>query len=223
MLAPIYLGYPETQAYFLVVGGGGTTTNGGFAGMLLTPWAERERGLQELLPDLQQKLNTVPGIQVFAFNLPSLPGSSGGPPIQFVIKSTADYETLFNVVDQLQAEAQKSGLFIFTDVDLAFETPQYRISIDHKKANQLGIRMADIGTTLSTMLGGNFVNRFSLQGRNYQVIPQVPRDFRLTPDWLQRYTVRTSSGNMVSLATLITISESVQPNSLSQFQQQNAL
>lgn len=222
MLAPIYLGYPETQAYFLVIGRGGSATNGGFAGMLLKPWDERERGLSELLPDLQQKLNSVPGIQVFAFNLPSLPGSSGGPPIQFVVKTTADYETLFSVIDRIQEEADKSGLFIFTDVDLAFETPQYKISIDHKKANQLGVRMVDIGTTLSTLLGGNFVNRFSLQGRSYQVIPQVPRDSRLTPDWLSRYTVRTESGRMVALGTLVTITETVQPNSLTTFQQQNA-
>lgn len=221
-LAPIYLGYEETQAYFLVIGRGGAAVNGGFAGMLLKPWSERNRSVQDIIPDLQQKLSGIPGIQVFAFNLPSLPGSSGGPPVQFVVKTTADYETLANVMDRLQEEASKSGLFIFSDVDLAFDTPQIKISIDHIKANQLGIKMADIGTTLSTMLGGNYVNRFSLEGRSYQVVPQVPRDFRLNPAELQRYTVRTASGNFVPLSTVISLKDTVQPNALTTFQQQNS-
>ena len=92
----------------------------------------------------------------------------------------------------MQAEARKSGLFIFTDGDLKFETPQIELKIDHDKANRLGITMQDIGGSLATLLGGNYVNRFNLYGRSYQVIPQVPRDFRLTADWLQRYQVRTS-------------------------------
>ena len=64
--------------------------------------------------------------------------------------------------------------------------------LDADKANRLGVSMQDVGSALATFLGGNYVNRFSLYGRSYQVIPQVPREFRQVSDWLTRYQVRTS-------------------------------
>ncbi|MFZ5609790.1 MAG: efflux RND transporter permease subunit [Pseudomonadota bacterium] len=223
MLAPIYASFPESFGYFLVIGRGDAgNTNSGFAGMLLKPWAERARKVDAILPELQAKLATVPGIQVFAFNMPSLPGSSGGPPVQFVVKTTADYPSLLAVMDRLRQAANESGMFIFTNVDLRFDTPQLRVAIDHAKANQLGVKMADIGTALSTMLGGNFVNRFAVEGRSYEVIPQAPRAFRLSPDWLARYQVRTASGAMVPLSTVVSLRQEVEPNALAQFQQLNA-
>jgi multidrug efflux pump len=139
--------------------------------------------------------------------------------MQFVIRTTGDYQTLADVVDKMQKEAQKSGLFIFTDIDLKFDTPQIEFKVDAAKANRLGINMADIGGSLATLLGGNYVNRFNLYGRSYEVIPQVPRDFRLTADWLTQYRVRTSSGELVPLSTVATISKTTQPNALTNFQQ----
>jgi multidrug efflux pump len=82
--------------------------------------------------------------------------------------------------------------------------------------------MADIGGSLATLLGGNYVNRFNLYGRSYQVIPQVPREYRLTADWLTRYQVRTSNGALVPLSSVATIEQSVQPNALTSFQQLNS-
>jgi multidrug efflux pump subunit AcrB len=142
--------------------------------------------------------------------------------VQFVITTTADYPQLAQVLNEIQQEAQKSGLFIFTDSDLKFETPQIELKIDHDKANRLGITMQDIGGSLATLLGGNYVNRFNLYGRSYQVIPQVPRDFRLTEDWLKRYQVRTGAGTLVPLSSIITVQSSVQPNALTSFQQLNS-
>ena len=130
---------------------------------------------------------------------------TGGPPVQFVITTTADYPQLAQVLAEIQAEAQKSGLFIFTDTDLKFETPQIELKIDHDKANRLGVTMQDIGGSLATLLGGNYVNRFNLYGRSYQVIPQVPREYRLTADWLKRYQVRTSTGALVPLSSVATV------------------
>ena len=107
----------------------------------------------------------------------------------------------------MRAEAHKSGMFIFIDADLRFETPQIEMKIDHDKAKRLGITMQDIGGSLATLLGGNFVNRFNLYGRSYKVIPQVPRDYRLTADWLKRYHVRTGTGTLVPLSSVVTIGE----------------
>ena len=99
----------------------------------------------------------------------------------------------------------KSGLFIFTDGDLKFDTPQIEVKIDAAKANTLGITMQDIGGTLATFLGGNYVNRFSLYGRSYEVIPQAPREFRLDADWLTRYQLRTASGALIPLSNVVQI------------------
>jgi multidrug efflux pump len=96
------------------------------------------------------------------------------------------------------------------------------VKIDHAKANSLGITMQDIGASLATLLGGNWVNRFNLYGRSYQVIPQVPREFRLSPDWIKRYQVKTQSGQLVPLSTVVDVRSSVQPNALTSFQQLNS-
>ncbi|HUO54142.1 MAG TPA: efflux RND transporter permease subunit, partial [Rhodoblastus sp.] len=162
------------------------------------------------------------GAQIFSFALPSLPGSTGGPPVQFIIRTAGDYRALAGVLDQLQAEARKSGLFIFTDGDLKFDTPQVEVKIDAAKASNLGVTMQDIGATLATFLGGNYVNRFNLDGRSYQVIPQAPRDFRLTNEWLMRYQLRSASGALIPLSTVVTIAEKTQPNALTSFQQMNS-
>ncbi len=211
---------PEQAHVFAINGSNGV--HEGFAGILFKPWAARDRSAKQILAELQPKLATIPGAQVLAFSPPALPGSTGGPPLQFVVTTTGDFQQLARIVEQLQQEATASGLFIFTDIDLRFDTPQLEFKIDSSKANQLGIRMDDIGNALATLLGGNYVNRFNLYGRSYQVIPQAPRDYRLTADWLTRYQVKTSAGNMVPLSTVATVSQSVQPNALTSFQQLNS-
>lgn len=212
---------PEKEHVF-IINGMGNNVHQAIAGILFKPWEERKRSQKEILQDLQPKVAGIAGAQVISFALPSLPGSTGGPPVQFVITTTADYPQLAQILSEIQQEAQKSGLFIFTDSDLKFETPQIELKIDHDKANRLGITMQDIGSSLATLLGGNYVNRFNLYGRSYQVIPQVPRDFRLTEDWLKRYQVRTGSGTLVPLSSIVTVQESVQPNALTSFQQLNS-
>ena len=211
---------PESQNYFGIIGFQGI--HSAFGGVLFKPWEERTRNHQELMQELQPKLSGIAGVQAFLFAPPSLPGSSGGPPFQFVITSPRDHRELAEVLDKINQDAQKSGLFIFTDGDLRFDTPQIEVKIDRDKANQAGVSMQDVGTTLATLLGGNYVNRFNLDGRSYQVIPQVPRDFRQTPDWLLQYRVRTSSGDMVPLGSFATLERSVQPTSLNTFQQLNS-
>ena len=193
-----------------------------FAGLLLKPWDERTRNVKQVLGALGPRSLAIPQAQAQAFSPPSLPGSTGGPPMQFVIRTTGDYQTLADVVAKMQQAAKESGLFLFTDTDLKFDTPQYIFHIDADRANRLGVSMADIGVALSTMLGGNYVNLFSLYGRSYQVIPQVPREFRLAPDWLTRYQVRAANGELVPLSAVASVSDEVQPNALTSFQQLNS-
>jgi multidrug efflux pump len=211
---------PEFSHLFVINGFAGVRQ--AFTGILFKPWDQRARSTKQLLQVLQPLLQQIPGAQFLAFSPPALPGSTGGPPMQFVIRTTGDFETLANVTAEMQKAARESGLFLFTDTDLKFDTPQYQFKIDFDKANRIGVNMQDIGSALSTILGGNYVNRFNLYGRSYEVIPQAPREFRMSPDWLTRYEVRAANGELVPLSTVATVTQNVQPNALTSFQQLNS-
>jgi hydrophobe/amphiphile efflux-1 (HAE1) family protein len=211
---------PEFDHLFVI--NGFPSVRAGFAGVLLKPWDERKRNQKQVLSVLGPKFLSVPTAQIQAFSPPALPGSTGGAPMQFVIRTTGDYMTLADVALKMQQAARESGLFLFTDVDLKFDTPQYEFKIDADKANRIGVNMSDVGTALATMLGGNYVNLFNLYGRSYQVIPQAPREFRLSPEWLSRYQLRTSNGELAPLSAVASVSDEVQPNALTSFQQLNS-
>ena len=216
----VFSAVPENEHVFAINGMG--DVHQGFAGMLLKPWGERERDHKAVLQELQPKIAGIAPALALTFSPPPLPGSVGGPPVQFVITTTRDFRELADVLAGVETAARESGMFIFSDSDLRFETPQIDFHIDHDKANRLGITMADIGNSLATLLGGNYVNLFDLYGRSYQVIPQVPREFRLNEDWLTRYQIRTSAGTLVPLSNVASVTKVVQPNALTNFQQLNS-
>ena len=219
-LYKVYSSVAEKEHVFTI--NGMPDVHQGFAGLLLKPWGERERSQKDVLQELSPKITSIATAQALAFSPPALPGSVGGPPVQFVITTTHDFRELADVLADVQKSARESGMFIFSNSDLKFETPQIEFHIDHAKANRLGITMADIGGSLATLLGGNYVNLFDLYGRSYQVIPQVPREFRLNEDWLTRYQIRTSSGALVPLSNVASVKKVVQPNALTNFQQLNS-
>ena len=215
-----YSTVPEKEHVFTINGMG--NVHQGFAGILLKPWSERTRNQKQILQELSPRISSLPTALALSFSPPALPGSTGGPPVQFVITTTRDFRQLADVLADVEKSARESGLFIFSDSDLRFETPQIEFHIDHDKANRLGITMADIGNSLATLLGGNYINLFDLYGRSYQVIPQVPREYRLNEDWLTRYQIRTASGGLVPLSNVATVTKTVQPNALTNFQQLNS-
>lgn len=219
----IFLSYPEMSYYFTIDTAGGGGSNRSIGGLILKPWDERDRTLDELRLSLQTQVNKVAGLQANAVVPNRLPGSGGGgAPIQFIITSTTDYEAIYPVAQRLLEEARNSGLFAFIKGSLNFDRPQVEISIDRNKAGDLGITMADIGSALARALSEGYVNRFSVEGYSYKVIPQVARRFRLHGDDLTNIYVQTAAGEMVSLATVATISSKAQPNVREQFQQQNS-
>ena len=219
-LDKVFASFPETDLRFMINGTDGI--NNGIAGMLLKPWDERKRSAIKLKPLVQAGISKIEGVNAFAFNLPPLPGGPGGLPVQMVINSTASFRAVYEEMNKLKAAARKSGLFIVSDSDLDFNQPVVRVAIDRTKANDLGVTMQQIGGTLATLLGGNYVNRFNLQGRSYQVIPQVPRGLRLTPESLDGYYVPSNTGQQIPLSTLVTIKTDTDPNALTHFNQLNA-
>jgi multidrug efflux pump len=194
-----------------------------FGGLELKPWSERTRNLEEVRQEVQSKFDKISGLEIFTFAEGGLPGASGGLPVQFVISGNVGYEQLGNVADDVLAKARQSGMFAFVSKDLRFSRPEVDVGIDRELASRLGISMEDIGRTLKIMLGEAETNRFSIEGRSYKVIPQADRGFRLNKEWLERYYVRTTNGTLVPLSTVITLKQSVKPNTLRQFQQLNCV
>ncbi|HVB16265.1 MAG TPA: multidrug efflux RND transporter permease subunit [Stellaceae bacterium] len=211
---------PEAELRFVVNGRFGPTQ--GIAGVILKPWGERKRSAQQIKPILQGLVNKVEGLQAFVFSLPPLPASIGGLPVQMVIYSTGDFHSIYQAMEKIKAAARKSGLFIVVDSDLAFNQPTIQVNIDRSKANDLGITMQSIGDTLALLVGENFVNRFNLAGRSYEVIPQVPRVDRLTPEALTQYYVSSASGRQVPLSNLVTVKTTTEPNALTRYNQLNS-
>ncbi|MGH8433932.1 MAG: efflux RND transporter permease subunit, partial [Pseudomonas sp.] len=212
--------FPEYYSSFQINGFNGVQA--GIGGFLLKPWDERERTQMELLQEVQGKLSEIPGLQIFGFNLPSLPGTGEGLPFQFVVNTPNDYESLLQVAERIKQRAEASGKFAFVDVDLAFDKPEVVVDIDRAKAAQMGVSMEDLGLTLSTLLGEGEINRFTIDGRSYKVIAQVERAYRDNPGWLSNYYVKNASGEMLPLSTLIKVHDQARPTQLNQFQQLNS-
>ncbi len=193
-----------------------------FGGVTLYPWSQRQRSQQEVQAEFQKKLSGVAGMELFSFGSPPLPGFDAGLPVSFVVASTADYQEVMRVGEELVKAAKESGLFVFVKQTLDFNRPEVRVNIDRALAARLGISMRDIGQTLSTMLGEVEVNRFNLEGRSYKVIPQAGRGFRLTKEELEKYYLRTASNELVPLSAIISLESAVEPNELTQYQQLNS-
>jgi len=190
-------------------------------GQVLAPWGTRPSA-----DYIQGELEKVvaaqdAGQQVGVFQPPALPGSSGFP-VQFVIKSTENFSQLYPTSQAVLQAALKTGKFIFLQSDLKIDEPQANVVIDREKAAELGLNMSDVGSALSAALGGGYVNYFSLDGRSYKVIPQVERSARLNVSELNDYYVTAVNGINVPLSSIATISNTVIPESINHFQQQNS-
>lgn len=212
----IMSGHPET-AHVFQIDAPGTS----IAGMVFTPWDERKTTTNQLQPVIQQQLNGVAGVRAAAFQLPPLPGSQGLP-IQFVITTTDSFERLNDVAQGFLQQAVKSGLFIFLDSDLKIDSPQSVVQIDRNKTAQLGLNMSNVGAALGGMLGGGYVNYFSLDNRSYKVIPQVQQESRLNPRQLMNYYVGVVNGVPIPLSTVASITTKTIPESINHFQQLNS-
>ena len=213
----VYRSFPESDSIFQI-----TNPTGGFGGMVTKPWSQRKKTAQQLLLESTGPLSKIPGVRVIPLTPPPLPGG-GNFPVDFVINSAAEPEQVSEFANQLVQKAMTSGMFIFADVDVKFDQPQAEVVFDRDKLRSQGVDLSQAGQDLSTMLGGNYVNRFSIQGRSYKVIPQVKRADRLTPDQLSQIYVKGSSDQLVPLSTFADLKITTQPRSLNKFQQLNAV
>ena len=213
----VFKAQPEAAGTFEL-----TFPNGGFGGMVTKPWSERTKTAQQLQMEIAGPLSQIPGVRAFPTTPPALPGG-GDFPVDLVISSPGEPRQLEEIAAQLVGKAFASGLFIFADADLKFDQPQAEVVFDRDKLRSQGVDLSQAGRDLSVLLGANYVNRFSIQGRSYKVIPQLERAERLTPDQLSQIYITGSGDKLVPLATFATLKTTAEPRELKKFQQLNAV
>jgi multidrug efflux pump len=213
----VYHSFPESASIFQI-----TQPGGGFGGMVTKPWSQRKKTAQQLLLESTGPLSKIAGVRVIPTTPPSLPGG-GNFPVDFVVAGAVEPQQLTELAGQLVQRAMASGMFIFADTDVKFDQPQTEVVFDRDKLRSQGVDLSQAGQDLSTLLGGNYVNRFSIQGRSYKVIPQVKRAERLTADQLRDVYVKGSNDKLVPLSTFASLNTTAQPRTLNKFQQLNAV
>lgn len=214
----VFESIPEMDYSFQI-----TYPSGGFGGLVVKPWGERDRTVFEIKPELQRKLAELPGINQFPVLPPALPGG-GTFPVEFIIASTDQPDTILEFAEELKAMAMEEGLFAFPPIiDTKIDLPESELVLDREKIAAMGLDLATVGENLSGMLGGSFVNRFNIDGRSYKVIPQITRLQRLNPQQLLDLRITGPDGKLIPLSAIATLQSSTQPRTLNRFQQLNAV
>ncbi|MEL1217734.1 multidrug efflux RND transporter permease subunit [Aeromonas hydrophila] len=212
----------QPEVAFSQVFSGVFNANQAFGIASMVPWSQREESQKEVLERVGKLVENVPGMSITTFQFPELPGASSGLPIQFVITTPNNFESLYQVASEILTAAQGSGRFVYSELDLQYDSATMKIKIDKDKAGAYGITMQDIGITLGTMMSDGYVNRIDLDGRSYEVIPQVERKYRLNPESIKGYYVRAADGQSIPLGSLISIEVVGEPRALPHFNQLNS-
>ncbi|MGF1738796.1 multidrug efflux RND transporter permease subunit [Photobacterium satsumensis] len=212
----------QPEVAFAQVFSGVPNSNQAFGIASMVPWSEREASQAEVVKRVTDLVKDVPEMAVTAFQMPELPGAGSGLPIQFVLTTPNSFESLFQISSDILGKVKSNPMFVYSDLDLNYDSATMKIKIDKDKAGAYGVTMQDIGITLSTMMADGYVNRIDLNGRSYEVIPQVERKYRLNPESLKGYYVRAADGNAIPLGSLVTIDVVSEPRSLPHFNQLNS-
>jgi multidrug efflux pump len=211
----------ETRARFSIVGMGGQT-NSGFVVWALKDWADRDRSQAEIQQDIQSRISSVDGVQMLVFAPPSLPGAGGGLPISVVVQSTGDPSRVYEVAEDIRRQAEASGRFIVVQNSLSFDAPLVTVTVDRERAAALDVPISNIATTLGVLVGGGAVAQFDRDSNSYDVITQVPEEYRNNPERLGDFFIRASSGEMMPLSAVVSIKTGTSPAAIEQFNQLNS-
>lgn len=223
MIEPYFAKIPETQSYLIVNGtGGGTTStspNLGIAVLILKSWSERKRTVDQIIADLFPRLWSIPGIIAFPVNPSSLPGAGTGDPIAIELQTFGDYNKLSAITQKIMAAAQKNPYLYNIRTEPKLDQPQLGININREKAGALGVSVSDIGYAINLTLGQPTTGHFSIEGRSYDVVPQLFPDLSNKPNTIDNIYLRTVSNALIPLKNLVAINETVTPQSYDHFQQ----
>ena len=210
------------EVQFAMTISGVPSTNQSLNVVTLKDWKDRSRSQAEVLQELNNKAKAIPEVSVSGFAFPEIETGEQGPPIGFVISTSKGYEDLANVAGKFLEAMQKSGKFVYSSLDLKFDTAQMHIKIDREKAGTYGITRKQISATLGSFLSAATVERVDIDGRAYKIISQVKREDRLSPQSWDNYYVSAANGTSVPLSSLVSMTLEPQPSSLPRFSQLNS-
>ncbi|MDR1888476.1 MAG: efflux RND transporter permease subunit [Zoogloeaceae bacterium] len=220
-LEVIYEKTPEVERHNIMVGV--PIVNRGTAYARLSDWDDRKRSAQEIAEEMRPQFTAIPGILAFPTLPPALGQSSRSRPVHFIIVSSVSYEELAQVAEDFMAEIRKNPGLNNVDSDLKLNKPELNAHVDRERTADLGVQVETVGRTLETMLGGRQVTRFKRDGEQYDVIVQIEDADRTTPDDIRDIYVRGKNGDMIPLASLLSVRETVSPRELNHFAQRRAV
>ena len=212
---------PELRSYLMIVGPGEVTRFLSFA--RLKDWSERDVSQQEVTQKLAPQLRKIAGVQAFATNPASLGTRGFGKPFQFVIQSSASYEEINELANQLVEKLKDNPGLTDIDTDMRLNKPEVEVEIDRNRVADLGLDISVIGRTLETLLGGRNVSTFQIGSEQYDVTVALPPEERTSPDTLNRIFVKGKDGQMVQLSNIVTAKVTVAPRDLRRFNQLRAI
>lgn len=204
---------PEVASVFSILGRGGSP-NGGFVVSTLKPSTERERNAEEILAVVRPQLGQISGVMAFASNPPAIGGR--GSPIEFIVKN-ANYDSLLVANQRLLVAARALPGLVNVDTDLKVNKPELTVSFDRDRAEDLGVSVSDVATTLQAMLGGSRVSTFTRENKLYDVLMQLDPERRSTPSDMSGLFVRTQGGGLVRLDALATVEETTGPRAVAHY------
>lgn len=204
---------PEFEAMFEIV-----FPSNGFGGFLFKNWHDRKRSAHEIQPQVFGAVSQIKELQIYPVLPPALPGA-GNFDVELVLKGPGTPQQTAEYAGQLVGAAFGSGKFMFADTDLKIDLPQVRVIVNRERVADLGLDLAEVGRQLGVLLAGNYVNRYTRDGRAYKVIPQVEKDARKAASRLLDYKVRARDGKQVPISALATLETFTAPRTLARFQQ----
>jgi len=211
----IWQSVPEGDRYFAAAGFPVVTS--GFSPLMLEPWEERDRSAFEIAAEVGPRLRAIPGADVFALLPPSLGQGFVSRPVDLVLQSSGSYQELARIADAVVARAAGDPEIVYVESDLRLSKPQLALSVNRDKVVAVGSDVTTVGRTLETLIGGRRVTRFEREAEQYDVILQAERSERSRPADLARGFVRGAGGEMVSLANVVDVEETVAPPELNHF------
>ncbi|MFT3843649.1 MAG: efflux RND transporter permease subunit [Lacibacter sp.] len=211
---------PEKQILISVTAPGFTgsgSVNSGFVRAVLVSPSERVRSQQEIVDVISRNLPKFNEGRAFAIQEQTISvNRRGGLPVQFVLQNN-NFEKLKSILPKFMEEVNKSNVFAGADIDLKFNKPELRLTIDRLKASELGVSVSDISEMLQLSLSNRRLGYFIKEGKQYQVIGQVLRNDRDDPTDLKNLFVRSASGQMISIDQFVNFTEETTPPTLYHF------
>lgn len=206
---------PEVRNYFSAVGYPMVASV--FSFVDLKAWNERNRSQQDIVAELGPKMYMgIPAVLSFPMNPPSL-GQEFAKPVEVVLQTTGSFEELDEIINKIMDEAKKYPGLDNLESNLKLNTPEIKVNVDRGKIAAVGAQVDSVSRAIESMISGRRVTRFKRQGKQYDVIIQVPEKYRLTPQNLYNINVRGHDDQMIPLSNLAKIEETVTPRELNHF------